>query len=107
MRIGNQRYGFQGFDIVRAPTAAVAKTPTPTITIAKGAANKLAIALPDPKAKDNIAVPNDPAKLTKAQVTGLLYKRLAENLIANTSPSIEQLLRVNLSLFKNNVDLEG
>ena len=70
--------------------------------------NPLVVALPDPNAKDNIAVPNDPAKLTKAQVTGLLYQRLAENLIVNTSPSIEQLLRINLSLFKNNgVDLEA
>ncbi len=70
--------------------------------------NPLAIALPDPNAKDNIAVPNDPANLTKAQVTGLLYKRLAENLVVNTSPSIEQLLRNNLSLFKNkSVDLEA
>jgi len=69
--------------------------------------NSLAIALPDPNVKDNIAVPNDPDKLTKAQVTGLLYKRLAENLVVNTSPSIEQLLRINLSLFKNGVDLEA
>jgi hypothetical protein len=71
------------------------------------AENALAIALPDPNAKESLSVPNDPGKLTRAQVTGLLYQRLAENLVVNTSPSIEQLLRINLSLFKNNVDVEA
>lgn len=102
MRIGPQLYGFRGFEIAPAQAAIIA---VPRVSAEQS--NRLAIALPDLEAPPKMAVPNDPATLTKAQVTGLISQRLQENLIVNTTPAIEQLLRINLSLFKSNLDLEG